>query len=161
MGYRRNAMVIPAELTEWNVKDNPSNTNEGDLKEGVYLSVLIRVTIEEDGKTVQVFPKTEGDQSAIVEIPVDESGNTVATSSDNIKQFGWAAVPVSANLKAGMKYKYTLNYSKGVGLHDPEDPKPGTPIGGFNPQNVMVTITVQAWKDATAEYDPIVTVPYE
>lgn len=148
MGNGGNAMVIPANITKWDAKGNPSNTNEGGLTEGMYLSVLIRVTEVVEGKTVQLYPTkglNDDDQTEIVGIPVDESGNKVVASRDNIKQFGWAAVPVSANLNAGKRYKYTLNYSKGVGLRDPKDPKhPGDPILGGE---LQVTIGLEPWAD--------------
>lgn len=150
MGEGGNAMIIPANLAKWDAKGNPSNKNEGDLKEGMYLSVLIRVTEVVEGKTVQVYPAqglNDDDQTKIEEIPVDATGNTVVASGDNVKQFGWAAVPVSANLKAGKRYRYTLNFSKGVGLRDPKDPKhPGDPILGGE---LQVTVGLEPWADDT------------
>ncbi len=65
---------------------------------------------------------------------------------EEIKEFGWAAIPVTGVWDPGHAYTYVLNYSYGVGLHDPEvstaAPKAGDPI--FSDE-VMVGVTIEDW----------------
>lgn len=74
-----------------------------------------------------------------------------------VKEFGWAAVPITGSWEAGYSYTYTLDYSYGVGLHDPEvkdpdvaDPevyshtlKAGDPIIS---DKIGVTVSVKDWQ---------------
>ncbi len=68
--------------------------------------------------------------------------------SEEIKEFGWAAVPVTGNWAPGNTYTYTLNYTYGVGLHDPEvaasatSPNAGDPIIS---DKVGISYTVKEW----------------
>lgn len=45
--------------------------------------------------------------------------------TEEVRNYGWAAVPIQANWKAGCTYTYTLDYSNGVGVEDPADPYSG------------------------------------
>ncbi len=67
---------------------------------------------------------------------------------EEVKEFGWAAIPVTGNWAPGYVYTYTLNYSHGVGLLDPEvsttSPGAGDPIIS---DRVGITYTVDKWRD--------------
>ncbi len=75
-------------------------------------------------------------------------------ADEEVKEFGWAAVPVTGNWAPGYAYTYTLNYSQGVGLHGPDittsEPGAGDPIIG---DKVDVFVTVRDWVDA--KLDPV------
>ena len=80
---------------------------------------------------------------------------TVTPGANNeIVEFGWAAVPVAVNWERGKKYIYTLDFSEGVGIQDPEDNKPGAPIIG---DGIKFSVSVTDW--AEQNYNP--TVPKE
>lgn len=58
--------------------------------------------------------------------------------TEEIRNYGWAAIPLADyRWKPGYQYTYALNYSEGVGVHDPYDPHPGQPIIS----KVMVDVT--------------------
>lgn len=69
-----------------------------------------------------------------------------------VKEFGWAALPVASvegqdgeaqAWAPGYIYSYILNYTSGVGLHDPEDElKPGEPIIS---DRVTVEVEMEEW----------------
>lgn len=72
-----------------------------------------------------------------------------------VKEFGWAALPITGNWAPGYIYTYTLDYSSGVGLHDPEVsdpadlaqiPKAGDPIISDR-VNFSSSLTVKEWND--------------
>ncbi len=76
-----------------------------------------------------------------------------------IKDFGWAALPATGNWAPGNIYTYTLDYSSGIGLHDPEvdtkSPGAGDPIIS---DKVGFSYTVKKWNDGgSAEF--LVPVP--
>ena len=68
-------------------------------------------------------------------------------------------MPVDADWAAGKRYVYTLNYSEGIGLHDPDDPEPGKPISGQ--ATISWSVAVQGWDYAEKndDYDPDIDVP--
>ena len=72
-------------------------------------------------------------------------------ATQEIREYGWAALPIATDWKAGYEYTYLLDYSKGVGLHDPDDPDPGTPI--LN--EVTVSTTVKPWDGPIGEHEVI------
>lgn len=177
MGKGGSAMVIPTTNEAWEgtTATKKWSDNKEYATEQSYLSVLVRVT--ENTKNV-IYPYPEGkDKYSSEDHPMDVvrflvgadnkiikmvDKDYVASPDETVKEFGWAAIPIEANWKAGKRYLYTLTYSnEGIGLHDPEDPAPGTPIGGEDSTDIRVTVTVQPWKDATAEYNPTINVPYE
>lgn len=71
--------------------------------------------------------------------------------------YDWAAVAIGTNWKAGKKYVYTLDFSKGAGKVDPEKPTP-TPDPDkpdpFNPGDdilgkpIKFTVEVTEWTPA-------------
>lgn len=73
-------------------------------------------------------------------------------------QFGWVSVPVSVDWQRGYKYIYTLDFTDGVGIQDPEDHNPGAPIIG---SGIKFTVSIDGWKSGSnedhkipSEYDP-------
>ncbi len=67
-------------------------------------------------------------------------------STEEVKEFGWAAIPVSAEWQPGYIYTYYLDYTYGVGLLDPEvstgSPGAGDPVIS---DKVGFTYTVKEW----------------
>lgn len=69
-------------------------------------------------------------------------------------EYDWAAVAVGTNWKAGKKYVYTLDFSKGAGKVDPEKPEPTDPTDSFKPGEdilggpIKFKVTVTDWEPA-------------
>ena len=87
------AMLIPQELTAWDVANDKENTSKG-----AYISLLLRITTK-DGALVYPFKK----------------------DAEAKKEYAWAAIPVDTKWKAGKKYVYRLNFANGAGYVDPEE----------------------------------------
>lgn len=128
MGKSGNAMVIPQKSYAWTPASDPDN-----VAHDTYLSVLVRVETT-DGACVYPFPTDK---------VKDE------TTGKN-REFAWAAVPVAFNLEQGKKYVYTLDFTKGAGFVDPDDPTPGVDIFG---DPIKFTVNVEDW--TTQSIDPI------
>ncbi len=68
-------------------------------------------------------------------------------SDEEVREFGWASVPVAGNWKAGYIYTYTLDYTLGCGVHDPAvttaTPGAGDPVIS---DRVGITYSVKEWK---------------
>ena len=155
MGTAGAAMVIPTFNTKWegladeNIDVKPYST------EKMYFSVLLRVTSSNNGNKIYPYPGNP-DNMTVIYYAVANSGEIVsrlypgdspntfyrdeqrqqpykAAEDEEIKDFGWAAIPIDVDWEAGKSYVYTLNYSEGIGIHDPQDPDPGRPIGVQNP----------------------------
>ncbi|MBD5220293.1 MAG: fimbrillin family protein [Bacteroidales bacterium] len=152
MGLGGCAMVIPTVNSKWegladsNILSIPYTTDK------MYFSVLMRVAESATGE--QIYPYNGNPYSmTVVYYAVDKAGTILARvypgEKDNeyfsdtaltrpyvagdgimVKAYGWAAAPVDADWKAGKRYVYTLNYTDGIGVHDPQDPLPGKPIRG-------------------------------
>lgn len=129
------------------------NVEEGDM----YFSILLRVTTKPEGSEVstpQIYPYGNNTTMNVVYLEKEKSTNKIVgrvpskTSScgpDNeIVEFGWASVPVGVNWERGNKYIYTLDFTNGVGIQDPEDPKPGTPIIG---SGITFSVSVVGWDE--------------
>lgn len=188
MGNGSNAMVIPAANEAW-VRPSPipANLDQSYSTDKMYFSVLLRA-VKKNGSIVYPYPvNSRYSGIKVIYLAVDASNKVIAqvykgiSNEDNqtpvyysdekkempyqlpegasIKEFGWAAVPVGVDWEAGQSYRYTLDYSNGIGYHDPEDPAPGTPIEEDTAVNISVT--VMPWEEATAEYNPTIEVPYE
>lgn len=181
MGLGGCAMVIPTVNPKWEGLADPNIGITPYSTDKMYFSILLRVT---DANTdLQLYPYLR-DNSGMTVIPyaVDASGSIilrlypgtakgeyftdrerqhpyVAVEGEEIKEFGWAAIPVDADWSAGKRYVYTLNYSEGIGVHDPQDPEPGKPIRGQ--ANISWGVSVGNWSYATAnpDYQPDVIVP--
>lgn len=134
---------------------NPwSPDKEGDM----YFSILLRVTLKPTGdelSTPQIYPYGNNTTMNVVYLEMEKNSNKVigrvpsksATIDANseIVEFGWASVPVGVNWERGKKYVYTLDFSEGVGIQDPEDPRPGTPIIG---DGIKFSVSVEGWDDS-------------
>lgn len=78
-----------------------------------------------------------------------------------VKEFGWAAFPVTCKWEPGYTYTYTLDYTSGVGLHGPDvtgvdSPKAGDPIIS---DIVGVTVSVNGWQGLNSSTTHTVAVP--
>lgn len=162
------AMLIPSDNPKWDYVVN--KTNGDNHADGMYFSVLLRVTditpyatdesliypysddsenmeiiyfaVEENGKVKnRLYKNNDGDYFT------DSEFNNPYSSEDNqeVKEFGWAAIPVEGNWEPGYVYTYTLNYTNGVGLRDPHDPNPGESIIS---EKVLINVGVSEWIDA-------------
>ena len=168
------ALLLPDSDTDgWDFAND--NTNS---KKGLYLSVLLRVLDKTPGGNYkQQYPYFDNSQGlnamniSRVYLVTDNNGeikmgqvykgndgkyyydsaNTRVynvPSGYTVREFGWAAVPVTGTWEAGNYYTYTLDYTSGVGLHDPDvsgdvAPKAGDPIIS---DRVGVTVNVNAWQ---------------
>lgn len=160
------AMLIPTvDETGWEYNTDIHNENQG-----MYISVLLRVN---DGNGKQQYPYTDNNQSEnalnipVIYLAVDKDTGKVSSrlytakektgyftnedctlaytqpENETIKEFGWAALPVTGEWEPGKIYTYTLDYSYGVGLHDPEDTNAGKSIIS---DKVIVNVKVSDWK---------------
>ncbi len=110
---------------------NPQRFPYTDLSQGADALDIERVCLavkKASGKVIKMVYMKEGKY-------YEDEGCTSLYSPDDdeeVKEFGWAAVPVSGNWAPGNIYTYILDYSTGVGLHDPEvtttSPAAGDPI---------------------------------
>ncbi|MDE6637798.1 MAG: fimbrillin family protein [Muribaculaceae bacterium] len=78
-----------------------------------------------------------------------------------IREFGWAALPITANWQPGYSYCYTLDYTYGVGLHGPDvtgevSPKAGDPIIS---DRVGVSVSVNDWQGLNGSTTSQIDVP--
>ncbi|MDE7346597.1 MAG: fimbrillin family protein [Muribaculaceae bacterium] len=173
MGKGGNAMVLPTLNAAWAGEENPwiaskysaeqdgkdpkawDPVNEGDM----YFSILIRVTLKPQASeinTAQIYPYGNNTTMNVVCLEKEKNSNKIVGRVENknvtpganneIVEFGWAAVPVGVNWERGKKYVYTLDFSEGVGVQDPEDPKPGTAIIG---EGIKFSVSVEGWDDQT------------
>ena len=116
--YQDYAMLIPQELTAWNVEGDQTNNDEG-----AYLSVYIRITTKEGAL---VYPFEDDDEDyAWAAIPV----------------------PAETKWEAGKKYVYTLIFTNGAGYVDPSTGgnHTGNPILDGD---IRFTVEVEGWEDA-------------
>ncbi|MDE6694062.1 MAG: hypothetical protein K2K05_11825, partial [Muribaculaceae bacterium] len=181
MGCGGCAMVLPTVNSKWEGTADPNIGVKPYATRRMYFSVLLRVIDPVSGRQLYPYPDNP-DNMTVVYYAVDKSGAIVtrlypgqkkdefftdralqhpyvAAEGEVQKEFGWAAVPVDADWSAGKRYVYTLNYSDGIGLHDPQDPDPGKPIVMNAP--VSWGVAVDSWKDAekSEDFDPDVNVP--
>jgi hypothetical protein len=91
------AMLIPQQLTAWDVVNDKENTSKG-----AYISLLLRITTK-DGALVYPFKKD------------------AEAEGEAKKTHAWAAIPVGTKWEAGKKYVYRLNFADGAGYVDPEE----------------------------------------
>ena len=181
MGLGGCAMVIPTVNSKWEGLEDPNITAPPYSTERMYFSILLRVKDSASG--IMIYPYPDDPYGMKTEhYAVDRNGTIIArlftgteegsyfrdeqlsipyeaTDGEEIKEFGWATVPVDADWAAGKRYVYTLNYSEGIGLHDPDDPEPGKPISGQ--ATISWSVAVQGWDYAEKndDYDPDIDVP--
>lgn len=171
--YDNSAMVIPSDNTSWDYKDHANNgDNHSDgMYFSVLLRVIDR-TPENNNKQQYPYTDNRKEPDALnipkVFLAVDKDGIITdnpgqlykdddgkyytdsamkteynAPQESEVKEFGWAALPIADNLQPGRVYTYTLNYTNGVGLRDPADPyNPGEPVIS---DNVIVNAEVTEW----------------
>lgn len=183
MGLGGYAMVLPTFNTKWEGLDDPNIGNIPYDTDRMYFSILMRVTDHTTGNVVYPYPGNPNNMT-VISYAVDKDGNIVKRlyagetpgtyfidselkspyeapegEKEEIMDFGWAAVPVDADWSTGKKYVYTLNYSEGIGIHDPSDPEPGKPIVGLTP--IEWSVSVSDWKYAEKDenYNPDLDVP--
>lgn len=174
MGLGGNAMVLPTKNGPWEGEANPwiatkyQSTTDGkdpnpwsaDNKYGdMYFSILLRVTLKPTSgevNTSQIYPYGNNTTMNVVYLEKEINSNkiigrvpskqTTVGANSEILEFGWATVPVGVNWERGKKYIYTLDFSKGVGIQDPEDPKPGAAILG---SGITFSVSVVDWDDTS------------
>ncbi len=156
MGGGGKAMVIPQKRDMWDHHNDKTTSPKG-----MYFSVLVRIT-QHDGDHHRVYPSTDPQsQDYIVYLSVrksdgtvmkrlDKYGNAYGTSTkyeipatEELRHYGWAAAPAKVDWKPGYTYSYLLDYSNGVGVHDPYDSNPGGPMIDWG--GVEVTTTTGDW----------------
>ncbi len=180
MGHGGCAMVIPTLNSKWEGLADPHIATEPYSTGKMYFSILLRVTNSKSGK--QIYPYLVDQYGmTVIRYAVDPAGKIVARLYDgadgicytdpqhtqpftpaegiDVREYGWAAVPVDVDWTAGHRYVYTLNYADGIGIHDPEDPAPGTPIAGL--EEISWGVSVGAWEYAAKsdDYQPDINVP--
>ncbi len=68
-------------------------------------------------------------------------------ADEEVKEFGWASVPVTGNWEPGYIYTYMLDFTLGVGVHDPAvtttTPGAGDPVIS---DRVNLNYSVKGWK---------------
>lgn len=181
MGLGGCAMVIPTFNQKWEGSLDPNIGKKPYSTGKMYFSVLMRVTMSGSGKQLYPYPDRP-DEMTVIHYAVDSYGAIVdrvypgakrgeyfsdiallqrytPTVGVTIKEFGWAAVPIDADWKAGNRYVYTLNYSDGIGVHDPRDPEPGKPI--WEKPGISWGMNVESWSKAEKDddFDPDLSVP--
>ena len=169
MGLGGCALVIPTVSSKWAGLDDPNISSVPYSTDKMYFSVLMRVSDSASGE--QLYPYNGNVYGmTVVHYAVDKSGNIltrlypgvnkgefysdvalihpyIAGEGVTVKEFGWAAVPVDADWKPGKRYVYTLNYTEGIGVHDPKDPKPGKPIIGK--ASILWGVNVADWENGS------------
>lgn len=142
--------------------DKNPNAWSADNKFGdMYFSILLRVTLKPtitEISAAQVYPYGNNTTMNVVYLEKEKNSNKVVRRVDNknvtpganneIVEFGWAAVPVGVNWERGKKYVYTLDFSNGIGIQDPEDPNPGTPIIG---SGITFSVSVELWDEISED----------
>ncbi len=151
MGNGGNAMVIPAKHDKWDYINDSKNSGNG-----MYFSVLMRMRVREGDRHI-VYPSVDpqsqpylvflvvrkSDGMVMKRLSASEYNNYTAPDGQEKRAYGWAAVPVNVDWKPGYVYSYVLDYSKAVGLHDPIDSNPATPIIGYDGVEIGIINTSQ------------------
>lgn len=139
---------------------NPDAWSADNQHGDMYFSILLRVSLKPTGNetsTQQIYPYGNNTSMNVVYIEKEKDSNKIigrvekgATPAVNneIAEFGWAAVPVSVNWQRGKKYVYTLDFSDGVGVQDPEDPRPGSAIIG---SGIKFSVFITNWDEVGSD----------
>ena len=106
------------------VKWDP-DTDPTNSQKGAYISVYAQVT---STAGAQIFPEEAG-------------------------EYGWLAVPIDTEWKAGNKYVYTLDFTEGAGYLDPIDGS-SQPVTG---KTIGFNVNITPWEEKSTT-DPIVGV---
>lgn len=185
-GYDNCAMLIPSAYPAWDYEKDALNGQKG-----MYLNVLLRIIDKTPtaGKGKVQYPYFDNSQGLnAMDIPREyfavvkatntvsrrlyKKGDTYFTDSDftikymlasgeEIREFGWAALPISADWQPGYTYAYTLDYTVGIGVHGPDvkgdtAPKAGDPIIS---DKIGVSVSVNGWQRLNDTTTPTVEVP--
>ncbi len=175
MGNDSCAMIIPANYTGWDHANDAHNAKQ-QLYLSVLIRVTdATVNSGQNPVNPQRYPYTDLSQGAdALDIPkvyfaVKKNTGVISTrlykdgdrycsdaaltaaytlpADEEIKEFGWAALPIKGNMAPGFIYTYILDYSHGVGLHDPEvtytSPGAGDAIIS---DKVGISYTVKEWQ---------------
>ncbi|MDE6794287.1 MAG: fimbrillin family protein [Muribaculaceae bacterium] len=180
------ALLIPTTDAAWDYTNDVSNS-----RKGIYLNVLLRIIDKTPttGKGKVQYPYYDNSQGLnAMNIPREYFAIVTATSTvskrlykngndyysdtaltqpytlasgEEIREYGWAALPVSANWQPGYSYSYTLDYTYGVGVHGPDvtgnvSPKAGDPIIS---DIIGVTVSVNEWQGLNGSTTHTVEVP--
>lgn len=116
MGDGGTAMLLPQQLTAWDVKDDKENKRNGS-----YIALLLKITT---GSGMQIYPAVVGEYGWAA-VPI--GGHTES------KKNHW---------QPGDKFIYTLDFSGGAGVTPPDSDDPGESILG---QPIRFTVTVNGW----------------
>lgn len=143
---------------------NPKAWSADDPQGDMYFSILLRVTLKPNPtelSSAQVYPYGNNTTMHVVYFEKEQNSNKIIGRlpskletigvNNEIVEFGWASVPVGVNWERGKKYVYTLDFTNGVGIQDPEDPRPGTPIIG---DGIKFSVSVTDWNENS--FTPIV-----
>lgn len=109
-----------------------SENDKTNTAEGAYLAVKVQITTKDGAR---VYP------AAVV------------------GDYDWVAIPVDTEWEVGNKYVYTLDFTSGAGLVDPEKPEPVDPTDPFEPGDpilgspIKFTVEVTPWADANQDLD--------
>lgn len=146
---------------------NPKAWSADNAEGDMYFSILLRVTLKPNPSEVssaQIYPYGNNTTMNVVYFEKEKNSNKIVGripsktetigANNEIVEFGWASVPVGVNWQRGKKYVYTLDFTNGVGIQDPEDPRPGTPIIG---DGIKFSVSVTGWDESNAS----TTVPKE
>ncbi len=175
-GNENCAMLIPSTNTAWDYANDRRNAKE-QMYISVLLRVIDATPTAGTNPAEKVrFPYHDLSQGTgspdvpVVYFAVDKATDAITTrlykkdgsyytdpecktaytlpASEEIKDFGWAALPVTGSWAQGKIYTYTLNYTLGVGLHEPVSttsfPGAGDPIIS---DRVGLTYSVKEWND--------------
>ncbi len=169
MGEGGAAMLIPVSAPAW-------DRTVANKTSGTYLGVLMRVSNLRNGKLMYPYSEEKqpmekiwlavNEQGLVAErlyrgtdgnFYTDEATKTLyAGDLSAVREYGWAAIPVDIDWEEGQHYIYTIDYSSGLGVKDPDDTHPGEIILG-NPE-VNVGVKVSSWVE-NEDYDPGISVP--
>lgn len=182
------AMLLPSSYTGWNFGTDNTNSNKG-MYISVLLRVLDKTPSGNDKQQYPYYDNSQGlnamnipkvylavDNKGIVtanpgQLYKDANGNYftdlemktayIAPQGSTVKEFGWAALPVTGDWVSGYAYTYTLDYTSGVGLHDPSvggsvAPKAGDPVIS---DRVGVSVSVNDWQGLNGTTTRPVVVP--
>lgn len=183
MGNGGYAMVIPANYTaKWDHAKDPFNSKQGlyfsvllRVKENDENRTLLYPYIE----GVQYAGTVTTDIMNVVYFSIEKATGKIkrrvyrnkttklfytspdltgepytAPADEEIRNYGWAAIPFTRLWKPGYQYTYTLDYSAGVGVHDPGEPSPypGKPI--ISKIMVQVTEGTNKWPMVVGDFTP-------
>ncbi len=170
MGEGGAAMMIPVADTAW-------DRSAENKTRGTYFSVLMRVSnlrndeqvaypyAEDKEPMEKIWLAVTGEGLVAERLYRGDDGDFYTDKALNtpykgdvsaVREYGWAAIPVDIDWEEGKHYVYTIDYTLGLGVKDPDDTHPGELILG-NPE-VNIGVKVVDW-DANDPIDIDTTVP--